>query len=352
MRALAATIVGAALLLPGSAVFAEEPAAKMKWSQLPKIPDREGFAAPFAGVSGGALIVAGGANIVGDKWKEPFVKTWYDSIFVLPKPGGKWVSAGKLPRKVGYGVSITVNDGVLCFGGSDATEHLSSSFRLGWKDGKIKTTALPPLPHPCANACGALVGHTIYIVGGIETPTATTALHNFWALDLDAPEPIWVELDPWPGPERMLAVAGTYEGSFYLFSGVKLGADAEGKPMREYLRDAYCFTPGHGWKQLADLPRAAAAAPSPAHFVESLGLLVVSGDDGLNVNFQPVKEHPAFPKNALAYDPTSDAWSILDPVPFSRATVPTVQWNDRLVIPNGEVRPRVRTPEVWSLSVP
>jgi hypothetical protein len=25
------------------------------------------------------------------------------------------------------------------------------------------------------------------------------------------------------------------------------------------------------------------------------------------------------------------------------------EWHDRVVIPNGEVRPRVRTPEVWSL---
>ncbi|MDA1277903.1 MAG: galactose oxidase [Verrucomicrobia bacterium] len=320
----------------------------MNWSQLPKIPDREGFAAPFAGVSGGALIVAGGANITGEKWNEPFVKTWYDSVFVLTKPGGRWLRTGKLPRKTDYGVSITVNDGVLCFGGSDATQHFSSSFRLAWKSGEIKTTALP---QPCANACGALLGHTIYIAGGIESPTATTALHTFWMLDLDAPEPIWVELDPWPGPERMLAVAGVQDGSFYLFSGAKLSADADGKPVREFLRDAYRFTPGQGWKRLADLPRAAVAAPSPAPALGSI-LAIFSGDDGLNVAFQPVKEHPGFPRNALLYDTKTDGWTALDNVPFSRATVPAVAWQDRVVIPNGEVRPRVRTPEVWSLRVP
>src|SRR5262245_23532811 len=32
------------------------------WTQLPPLPDREGFAGAFAGVTGGALIVAGGAN--------------------------------------------------------------------------------------------------------------------------------------------------------------------------------------------------------------------------------------------------------------------------------------------------
>jgi N-acetylneuraminic acid mutarotase len=336
-----------ALLIPAVPMNAETPT----WEKLPPIPDREGFAAPFAGVSGGALIVAGGANITGDKWKEPFVKTWYDSIFVLTKPNGRWQRAGKLPRRIGYGVSITMNDGVLCLGGSDATQHYATSFRLAWKGGAIKTTPLPPLPQPCANACGALVGHTIYIAGGLEKPADTTALHTFWALDLDAPQPIWVELDPWPGPERMLAVAGARDGSFYLFSGAKLTADIDGKPVREFLRDAYRFTPGEGWKRLADLPRAAVAAPSPAPSLGS-GLVILSGDDGLNVTFQPVEKHPGFPRDALLYDPKADAWTVLDNVPFSRATVPAVAWLGRVLIPNGEVRPRVRTPEVWSLRAP
>ncbi len=351
MRANLSVVVVMASFLHAVSVSGQVPAPEMKWSQLPKIPDAEGFAGPFAGVSGGALIVAGGANIAGDKWKDPLTKKWSDSVFVLTKPGGRWQRAGKLPRKIGYGVSVMVNDGVLCFGGSDATQHYSSSFRLAWKGGALKTTALPPLPQPCANACGALIGHTIYIAGGIEKPTDTTALHTFWALDLDAPEPIWVELDPWPGPERMLAVAGVHEGSFYLFSGAKLTADADGKPVREFLRDAYRFTPGEGWKQLADLPRAAVAAPSPAPALGS-SLAIFSGDDGLNVTFQPVKEHPGFPRNTLLYETKTDAWTVVDNLPFSRATVPTVSWLGRVVVPNGEVRPRVRTPEVWALSTP
>ena len=38
-----------------------QPAA-LTWKQLPPLPDKLGFAGSFAGVSGGALIVAGGAN--------------------------------------------------------------------------------------------------------------------------------------------------------------------------------------------------------------------------------------------------------------------------------------------------
>jgi N-acetylneuraminic acid mutarotase len=322
----------------------------MIWGQLPSLPDREGFASPFAGVCGGALVVAGGANIPGDKWAEPFVKKWYDAVFVLENPQAKWRIAGKLPRPLGYGVSITTDDGLICLGGSDATKHYADAFMLRWKDGKLTRKALPRLPRPCANACGALVRHTIYVAGGIEMPQATEALHTFWALDLDAQEPIWRELDPWPGPERMLAVAGRLEAAFYLFSGARLSAGQDGKPLREYLRDAYRYTPEEGWKKLADLPRAAVAAPSPA-VTDSSRLLILTGDDGLNVSFQPVEKHPGFPRDALVYNSDTDEWKSVGPVPISRATVPAVVWRDQVVIPNGEVRPRVRTPEVWTLQL-
>jgi N-acetylneuraminic acid mutarotase len=318
-----------------------------QWSKLPPIPDPEGFAGSFAGVSGGALIVAGGANIAGDKWAEPLRKKWYDSIFVLEKPDGKWRSGFRLPRPLGYGVSVTTPGGIVCIGGSNAERHFADCFLIEWRDGRISTKAMPPLPKPCANMCGTLVGDAIYVAGGIGTPTATVALKTFWKLDLAAKEPRWEELEPWPGPECMLAVAGSVGGSFYLFSGVRLKPDADGKPMREYLRDAYRFTPGKGWRRIADLPRAAVAAPSPALVAGGVRLVLVSGDDGLNVNFAPVREHPGFPRTCLAYDPERDAWTIAGEVPFSIATAPVVKWRDHFVIPNGEVRPRVRTPEVW-----
>lgn len=349
LRSFAAT--AALALTMASSAFAQSPVSpQMEWSRLPSLLDREGFASPFAGVSGGALIVAGGANIPGDKWAEPFLKKWYDSIFILENPQAKWRTGGKLPHPLGYGVSITTDDGLFCLGGSDANRHYADAFLLRMKDGKLTRKALPSLPAPCANACGALVGRTIYVAGGIETPTATTAMHTFWALDLNAQEPLWHELDPWPGPERMFGVAGALDGAFYLFSGAKLSAGDDGKPVREFLRDAYRFTPAEGWKRLADLPRAAVAAPSPAPASGSK-LLILTGDDGLNVTFQPVEKHPGFPRNALSYDTGADAWTVLDVVPISRATVPAVTWRDRVVIPNGEVRPRVRTPEVWSLRI-
>ena len=325
-------------------------ASALHWQELPPIPDPEGFAGSFAGTSGSALVVAGGANFISDKWDDNCQKTWTDSVFVLEQPNAAWQTGFKLPRPLGYGVSVTVPGGIICLGGSDSTRHYADVFKLSWTRGKLDSSPLPLLPNACAYFCGAVVDNTIYVAGGIESPDATVALKTFWALDLNAPNPRWQELSPWPGPERMLAVAGAYQGAFYLFSGVKLEADSQGKARRRYLRDAYCFRPGQGWKRLADMPRAAAAAPTPVGLAG--GLVIFSGDDGSQVDFKPLNQHPGFSQQMLAYDVKSDSWAVAGEVPFSRATTTLVEWNGHLVIPMGEVRPRERTQQVWWTAPP
>lgn len=319
------------------------PAAELDWKQLASLPDREGFAAPFAGVSHGALLVAGGASFPGQKPWEGGAKVWYDTVFILETPDASWRVAGKLPRALAYGVSVTTRDGVLCLGGSDAQRHYAEVFLLEWRSGRLRQKNFPALPRPCANMCGLIVSNIAYVAGGIDSPAATNALKTFWALDLSANRPRWKELEPWPGPPRMLAVAGAHDGAFYLFSG----ADLHGN-VRTYLRDAFRYKPGAGWKRLPDLPRPAAAAPSPAPLIDNR-LFVMTGDDGSKIGFQPMHLHPGFPRTALAFDPDTARWSEAGELPFSRATVPVVQWQGRFVIPSGEARPGVRSPEVWTL---
>ena len=126
-------------------------AAEDDWASLPPLPDAEGFAGSFAGVSSGALLVAGGTNFPDKRPWEGGTKVWYDTIYALEKPDGKWVKAGKLPRPNGYGVSITTDDGLICIGGGDATANFRDVFRLRYAEGKITTQALPMLPKPCAS---------------------------------------------------------------------------------------------------------------------------------------------------------------------------------------------------------
>jgi len=324
-------------------------AETLLWEKGPVIPDREGYAGPFAGVHNGALLLAGGANFPERRPWEGGTKIWHDRVLRLDALSGTWREVGKLPRPLGYGVSISTPEGVICIGGSDSTSHHSDVFRLQWNGTALETVPLPKLPKPCANSCGALLGTTIYVAGGIESPDSTEALTTFWSLNLSRLQDGWREDKPWPGPARMLSVAGVHAGVFYLFGGAGLKKGSGGKPERIWLKDAYRFEPGKDWTRLADLPRVSVAAPSPAPFWKSK-LLVIGGDDGVQQKIAPT-DHKGFPRQILAYDPLKDAWESCGDVPFSLVTTPLVEWSNRIVIPGGEARPGVRSNEVWTAPV-
>lgn len=319
----------------------------LQWNQLPALPDPEGFASAFAGVSRGALLVAGGANFPGKRPWEGGAKVWYDEVFVLESPQGPWRVGGRLPRPNAYGVSFTTEEGVVCAGGGDAREHWRDVFLLTWDHGQLRTKPLPALPGPMAFGSGAARGRWIYLLGGLAKPDATTALAIFQVLDLAAAAPTWVELPPCPGPARMLAQVGIVEGEFIVCGGVSLHAGADGKAVRTYLADAYAYSPAKGWRRLADMPHAVAAAPSPMPVAPTGELLVISGDDGRRGT--PGPNHPGFLQDVLAYDARQDRWRKAGEAPISRATAPTTFWQGSWIVASGEKKPGYRSNEVWAL---
>lgn len=341
-------------LLATTAVLAAENA---QWSQLSPLPDSLGVAGPICGTDGRALIVAGGANFPqAPPWNNG-AKVWHDEVYVLESPEGDWKNGGRLPHPLGYAVTLSipgglaVAPGVVCVGGSDQNRHYADCFVLRWRLGKLERQELPSLPIPCANACGAILGDTLYVAGGTETPTSTAALHRFWGLQLDSPKPEWQELQPWPGPARMLAVSAVQDKKLYICSGVELSPGVDGKAVRHYLTDCYCFRPKLGWQRVADMPRPAAAAPYPAPATGQSSFLVMGGDDGSLVDFQPPSDHPGFPQSVLAYHTITDTWKTAMELPASHVTTSAVAWRNEWVIPSGEVRPGVRSPIVWNLKV-
>ena len=318
------------------------------WKPLPPLPDPLGVAAPFAGVSNSALLVAGGANFPGKMPWEGGKKVWHDRMWILEKPEGPWREAGRLPLPLAYGISVTWRDRVICVGGSDAHRHYADGFRLSWKDGAVTTEPLPPLPMALSGASGALAGDFLYVACGAEEPGEQRATNRAFSLDLSSQTPAWRELPALPGKPRILAAGAAHNGAFYVLGGAALESNADGKVARVYLRDAWSYQPTKGWQRLADLPKPSVAAPSPAPVIDGR-ILLIAGDDGSRVGFQPIDKHPGFPNAVLAYDPALDRWSEAGETPAPRATAPTAEWRDRWVIPSGEARPGVRSPEVWSI---
>lgn len=355
-------IAGAASVAPAqppmNSTNTEHGPSELDWQRLPDLPDELGVAGPFVGVHQGVVIVAGGANFARPVWES--TKTWHDTIYVLETTpaGPQWITAGRLPRPLGYGAAVSIPDGVLCLGGNDAHGTYRDAFHLGWDaaDRRLTRTEFPPLPQPCASGQAAVIGETVYLAGGQSGSTLDTALHNLWALDLtqrsNTSQLVWRELPPWPGPPRAFNItAAVHNGDdecVYVLSGRRQTAAGA-----EFLADLWEFNPRtSAWRRRSDAPRSFAAGAGIGW--NKYQLIVLGGDDGrLFLQTDRLRdEHPGFPRDAWVYDARTDVWSPLGQTPQNHVTTIPVVHNGRIVIASGEIRPRVRTPAVWSVAPP
>ncbi|MBP8129955.1 MAG: sodium/solute symporter [Candidatus Hydrogenedentes bacterium] len=355
-----------ALLLPLGAQ-----AVQLQWEELPPLPNADGVAGPFAGVHGDALIVAGGANFPKPVWESD--KVWHDAIHVLVKAtrDGKtvyrWVSGGRLQRPIAYGASVSSGLGVVCMGGNDAARTYADVFLLRWDQEResVEQVPLPDLPRPCTQSSAAIIGDTVYLAGGTTELGLETAQSNFWSLDLSRLESgyaIWEQLPSWPGPSRALAIAVAQSDGvsdcFYLFSGRRMNKKGD----TEFLTDVYEFAParyhpGRGtdpWRRRADVPRCVMAGTGIA--LGQSHIVVLGGaDERLFFEVDTLKDaHPGFPKEALAYHTITGTWTSAGAMPANHVTTTAVLWggdvvNDPIIIPSGEIRPRIRSPKIWAV---
>lgn len=337
------------LYLLAVAIFCASPVSAeprmFDWQELPALPTP--ISGQFVGVSNGALIVVGGTNFPIPLF-EGGTKEWYDTVYVLEHGSDKWRSALNLGYAPSYGGMVSTSEGLICIGGGDAKEHFTGVFLLKWANGKMEKVDLPSLPEPTAYCGAALLGNTVYLAGGQSSPKSTTALKKFWALDLSAQNPGWREIDPWPGPARILASVAAQDGAVYVIGGCELNPDSEGKAVRTYLTDGYAYTPGKGWKRIANLPSPVTAAPAaafgPSH------ILVFSGDTGEFVHrIAELKDnHPGFSRDILAYHTITDTWAKMGSFQAGLVTTGAVNWQGGIVIPGGEDRPGHRSDKVLS----
>lgn len=335
---------------------------EIQWRQMPRLAEPHGLGGSVAGISGKVYVVAGGTNLPDGRPWDGFVKQWYDDIYFLQKSDEAWQLAdSRLPRPLGYPVAVSTRFGVAVIGGSNGKQHFADAYLLRVEVAEASTPTvliepLPALPIPLAYSCGAAVGDTIYVCGGQSLPDDTHTQLVFFMLDLnqESSQRHWKKLTAWPGPARMLAVAAADDKSFYLISGVDLYRHPEtDAPTRRYLTDAYCYKPSTGWSQLAELPHAVVAAPTPSSLVGA-DVVVFGGDDGTNAtrNAELKDNHPGFSRDILVHNSIHDKWEVQGQLPFSQVTTSTILSGNRVIIPGGEPRPGIRATEVWEGTLP
>ncbi len=350
-------------------------ATNLQWEELPPLPNEDGVAGPFVGVHGDALIVAGGANFPKPVWETE--KVFHDAVYVLVrevrdgKTALRWATGFRLERPIAYGASGSTRHGVVCIGGNDAERAYPDVFLLRWDPQKesIEQLPLPPLPVSCTNAGAAVIGDKVYVTAGATGTVLETALSGFWALDLSRGPAValaWETLPTCPGPSRAFPIFAAQNNGVndcvYLISGRRVNSEGQ----TEFLTDVWEFNPalyhpdGAGqskctpWRRRADAPRCLMAGAGIALGQSHIVVLAGADETLFHVSDTLKDDHPGFPKEAFAYHTITNTWTGAGSTPANQVTTTAVRWggdavNDPIILPSGEIRPRVRTPRVWQI---
>ena len=351
------------------------PRAWLEWHSLPHLPDSIGVAGPFVGNHSGNLIVAGGANFAApnapDLWDTP--KRYFESAYVLTEPTEGtfvWKQGFSIERPLAYGACASIPEGVVCAGGDDGHHASNTVFLLAWdpRTQSLRQRGLPPLPANSTAGGAAVCGHYLYVVCGQHKPALDSASDVIWRLDISHLETdtiTWETLPPVPGGPRAFSLVTSQHNGFeeclYVLGGRRQNPNRDGAAGIEPLADVHEFSPNRfaqdptkAWRQRANAPTPLMAGTAVA--VGQSHIMVLAAADGsllkkiaADPDFE--KHHPGFPKRSWAYHTITNTWTDAGTTPACPVTTPAVHFDNGIALISGEIRPRVRTPAAWRITL-
>ena len=368
--------------LPASTFRSE--ASPVSWFRLPDLPGTEkspssGVSAPFTGISGGQLLVAGGCNFPDKPAAEGGTKEYYSDIYALDittrSPAG-WRRIGKLPLPLAYGASVTTPEGLVWIGGNNNEEVSGQVFFVNWNGEKqqLHIFELPPLPTPLDNLSATYADGHLYVAGGkgksqtapIGKDDSQAAPTNpLFSLQLTPSlQKEWVRLPDFPGPVRVQPVLIAQQSG----DGIRLYLAGGFQPVSPHQEAIVCtdmlsYHPEtKQWRNEVFLPSFA----DGSHRTITGGCAITSGDSsifligGVNYNrFRDALNHPEpdylrhptdwykFNTSLLQYNTFTKRWTHLgDYKELARAGAGIANNANMTIIIGGELKPGIRTPEV------
>ncbi|WP_163324701.1 Kelch repeat-containing protein [Draconibacterium mangrovi] len=354
---------------------------KINWGSLPDVPPatnqqkQKGLAGALAGVSSESLLVAGGSNFPdAPPWNEG-TKTYYDDIFFfnLKENKGPWeVAKTKLPAPMAYSACVSLNDEVICIGGENHDGLLSKVLKLKLNKTDVEVSALTDLPVAMSNGGAATIGSMVYVAGGAG---AEGNLASFYCADFSKDKVEWKELPALPGPVSNAVVAAQWDGTencIYVLGGRNRTGE-----LTTFFSSVWKYSPSKNeWQtdgQISsdgETPLTLAAGTGAA--VGKNYIVLLGGDKGalfnkteefinatataetpeqkqeiINQKIKHLESHPGFSKQVFLYNTVTGECFEKEKLPFpAQVTTLAVKFGNKIYVPNGEIRPGVRTPGV------
>ena len=336
-------------------------------SDLPSM----GIAGQSAAIHQNRLYVLGGSNFPeGMPW-EGGQKKYFDRIWVF-QLGKSLQSIPTLkvpnyPQLIAYATAVLHNHQWIIIGGeapngkiaSVNAIDLSGSPDMQWK-------ALPALPIPLSNAHGFVADEKLHIVGG-ETGSITSASH--FVLDLRNLSKGWISLPDLPYPVSHAVLIKDQKNNRMLLVGGR--TKINNQPSLFYHSVLSYELVSNKWKETEPIPYPLAAGTGIA--LKDGSIFIFGGDKG--TVFHQVEQclleasrskdsaviaswdekrkilqsgHPGFSKEILQWNEKERKWDTAGDLSFPTPVTTQSACNEQyLIIPAGEIRAGVRTPNFY-----
>ena len=320
----------------------------MKMNELAAIPDAayaKGVSAPFCGVVGDVLVVAGGANFPDKSLLEGGAKRVYADIWALKS--GEWAHAGVLPDSTAYGATFAVDGALILAGGNVCGVTTDKVYELTLRNGDAVLRALPPLPEPMEQCGWTRDGDRLYLVGGAGTTgvySCTVGTYE-WAKVAELPEPL------------VQPVAFASGGKIYVWGGFN--------PETLDVSDKGICLEAGAWREAAVIPDGGTFVGATGATLPDGRLAVVGGVNraifARALHNTPEDRIPYLSKEPIEYqfrqavytfDPATETWALPGSEPACALAGPGVAafGANALYVAGGELKPGVRSPKIFSLS--
>ena len=281
-----------------------------------------GFAAAPIGDD---IAIAGGTTWQGD------TKLWLDQIWLYDVRRNAWRSAGRLPAPLGYGVSGRNNVSWFIAGGSSGSESNQKLWRL---DRRLRVSSLATLEPAFVYAAGALVGSTLYVVGGTDDQARLDRVGNAF-IGINVKTGAIHHLPPYPEPGLTTATAASIGARLYVFGGARW--DATTKTVVNHASAHVFFAAAKRWEALPPLPHPGRGFSAMA--LDHRHILVAGGYRNDEVEFVA---------DAFIFDVTDRRYTPTTPLPYA-AMVGLVKNGEWLYCLGGEDRKKHRTNAVYRI---
>lgn len=354
-------------------------AISIDWEIAAELPPSEGqqialgLAGPVVGVRDHKLIVGGGANFPDSMPWLGGTKKYYNNVYVFKKDpkGNVRVQSQKfhLPESIAYAACVSIPEGILVAGGENQTGLSNKVLLLNWNQTgqNISIRQLPNLPMPLTNASVASDSSTVFLAGG---ETAEGVSDKFFSLNVNDTTTGWQEIPSLPKPVShaiMVIQSNGKSKGIYIIGGRKRNSNG--------ISDLYASVLFYDlnkkkWIEKQSLPYTLSAGTGLAFGNHSI--LIFGGDKGetfhktevliaaINQEKNEAKKqqlmdekaklqasHPGFSDLVMEYNTCKNEWKTEGKIPFAvPATTTAVWWDGVIIIPSGEIRAGVRSPDI------